>query len=527
MVDNQITSPTPHLPEYRRARHFLRILDGVSYDLYRSTYNAIWEQRGSPQEQVDWSDPDGWISERLSGEEQALASRIWTQSSRELNPRYMRGSWYLSAKHDLLQRDDRDTLRITERGRGFVAELTGPVVGGIDRYEGLLTILQLVAERGPGKRSDFLADYVAYCHVSTTYRSESVIKGALHDRLANLIDRGYVTRRGQTYEITDDGLAYLEMWAALAPGPRIAGKQSQLRRIARDIGKEARGQLSDHLATMDPFRFEQLIKLLLEEMGYNEVNTTSPTNDKGVDVVANIELGISSVREVVQVKRHKGNINRTVLDQLRGCLHRFDAVRGTIITTGGFSKGTTQAAFERGAAPITLIDGVDSDGEAVKANGTGNVLLESVGSGDITLNASVSSGSGNITILTPGNVIQQTDGSIQNAGSGSIDVEAGGAINMTAPGPVISTGGGNVRLSIIRESMAFFCLSLMPLAPFRCSRRSWNLSGPGPPGPPGIGGGCRPPAAGLTPAGRNAPGRKLPAPHAAGMPAAIEKRHYP
>jgi restriction system protein len=84
---------------------------------------------------------------------------------------------------------------------------------------------------------------------------------------------------------------------------------------------------------------------------------TSPTNDKGVDVVANIELGISSVREVVQVKRYRGSIHRRVLDELRGSLHRFNAVRGTIITTGDVSRGTVQAAFERGAAPITLIDG--------------------------------------------------------------------------------------------------------------------------------------------------------------------------
>lgn len=108
---------------------------------------------------------------------------------------------------------------------------------------------------------------------------------------------------------------------------------------------------------MNAFKFEGLINFLLEEMGYTDVETTSPTNDKGVDVVANIELGISSVREVVQVKLHKGNINRRVLDQLRGSLHRFSAVRGTIITTGGFSKGTADAAFERGVAPITLIDG--------------------------------------------------------------------------------------------------------------------------------------------------------------------------
>jgi hypothetical protein len=32
-------------------------------------------------------------------------------------------------------------------------------------------------------------------------------------------------------------------------------------------------------------------------------------------------------------------------------------VRGTIIATAPFSKGTSEAAFATGAAPITLIDG--------------------------------------------------------------------------------------------------------------------------------------------------------------------------
>jgi len=108
---------------------------------------------------------------------------------------------------------------------------------------------------------------------------------------------------------------------------------------------------------MDPYQFEDLIRRLLEEMGYQDVETTSPANDKGVDVVGNIEVGITAVREVVQVKRHRQNIQRPVLDALRGSLHRFGAVRGTIITTAGYSKGTRDAAFEHGAAPITLIDG--------------------------------------------------------------------------------------------------------------------------------------------------------------------------
>mgnify|MGYP002410638334 FL=1 len=68
-------------------------------------------------------------------------------------------------------------------------------------------------------------------------------------------------------------------------------------------------------------------------------------------------LVITSVREVIQVKRRNGTINRPVLDQLRGSLHRFRAMRGTIITIGKFASGAKIASMELGAAPITLIDG--------------------------------------------------------------------------------------------------------------------------------------------------------------------------
>lgn len=357
MSDGDNRALTPGLPIYTRARHFLRVMDGVQYDLYRSTYNAIWEQRGSPQDQADWSEPDVWIGERLSGPQQALARRIWTESQHELNPRHLRGSWYLTTKHDLLTRGADDVLRVTSTGREFLLEPEGDVVAAIDAYEGVLTILQLVAERGPGKRAEFLEGFAAFCSADTTYRSDSVIKGALYDRLRNLVKRGLVQVRSLTYQITDSGLRYLERYAGLVPGRQAGSKQAEVRQLTKDLTQQAHEQLGEHLAAMDPFKFEELVKLLLEEMGYTDVETTSPTNDKGVDVVANIELGISSVREVIQVKRHRGNINRTVLDQLRGSLHRFNAVRGTIITTAGFSKGTVSAAFERGAAPITLIDG--------------------------------------------------------------------------------------------------------------------------------------------------------------------------
>jgi restriction system protein len=263
----------------------------------------------------------------------------------------------LATRHSLIA-TDKDIILLTSRGRQFIVDPAGKVAAEIDGLEGTLTVLRLVAEKDPGWRGEFLPGFTEHCHTYTTLRSDSAIKSYLYNRLNSLVERGYVTRRGLTYEITDAGLSYLDTNTTLLPGPAVvAGRRSDIHKLAKELRQEAREQLADYLAHMDPFKFEGLVKVLLEEMGYEDVETTAPTNDKGVDVIAHIELGISSVREVIQVKRHKGSLNRTVLDQLRGSLYRFNAVRGTIISTGKFSRGARDAAFERGAPPITLIDG--------------------------------------------------------------------------------------------------------------------------------------------------------------------------
>jgi restriction system protein len=355
---DDIISPTPLFPTYAEARYFLRLLNGVPYAQYRSMYNQIWVQRGSPQEQVDWANPNEWIPNRLHGKEQELAYRLYRESQGKLNPRHSRGCWFFVTKHNLLGRDSTECLYITEKGQEFLEQPNGKLVASIDTFEGVLVVLRLVAEKAPARHSDLLGEYSDYSRTHTTFQSDSVLKSSLYVRLRNLIDRGLITNRGQRYEITEAGLNYLQRNAQL---PHDTGKPretlSDIHRLAKDLRDEARRQLYSYLLGMNPFHFEHVVKQLLEEMGYTNVETTSPSNDKGVDVVAHIELGISSVREVIQVKRHRGTIIRPVLDQLRGSLHRFNAVRGTIITTGHFSKGAQEAAFERGVAPITLIDG--------------------------------------------------------------------------------------------------------------------------------------------------------------------------
>ncbi|MDE2952553.1 MAG: restriction endonuclease [Chloroflexota bacterium] len=241
-------------------------------------------------------------------------------------------------------------MRITERGAGFVTN-NEAVLKSIDEYEGLLLILREIALKGPGKRRDLMESFIAFCHDHTTMRANSSIDMAHACDFKNLIQRKLIEKNGLTYQITNAGLSYLQ---------RSEGKDSKSAPVIEILVSKknamARRELTEYLQNMNPYSFERLIGRLLEEMGYDNVEVAAAGNDKGVDVVADIELGISRVREVVQVKRHKGSIGSPIISQLRGSLPLFGAMRGSIITTGRFTQPAQDAAFVPGAAPITLID---------------------------------------------------------------------------------------------------------------------------------------------------------------------------
>jgi len=224
-------------------------------------------------------------------------------------------------------------------------------------------------QQGPASSGELREPWKDYLETASMIRSDAAARQYLYCRLKNLLERGLVDRQGQKYSVTDAGLIWLRACGG-GEGPGEISPSQQITELAKQQKEGVRESMKAVLAEMDPFAFEHLIKLLLEAMGYQDVEVTSPSNDKGVDVVGQIELGITSVKEVVQVKRHKRNIQRPKLDALRGSLHRFQAVRGTIITTSGFSSGAEKAAFEHGAAPITLING-DKLVELLTQNGIG------------------------------------------------------------------------------------------------------------------------------------------------------------
>ena len=217
----------------------------------------------------------------------------------------------------------------------------------------MLRLLSMLAGREQAKRGDLLPEWMDFLHQHSRFSSERSGKSTLYSRLANLLDRDLVRRKGMHYQITDTGRHWLnESLPCKKPDPR-----NDLLDAVRHYNDQQKKRLHEQLMSMNPYKFEYLISQLLEAMGYEDVEVTKASGDKGVDVVGRVQVGITTVTEVVQVKRMQNAVTRPLIDQLRGALPYHKAIRGTLITTGRFASNCASAAMFPGAAPITLIDG--------------------------------------------------------------------------------------------------------------------------------------------------------------------------
>lgn len=350
-------SITTWMPLYEDTRRVILVLEGELSSKWQSMYRALSSTMWQPEYKGIWVDPDSYIPKVLPEYDQSLAYRLWREAG--VRPHMADTSVSLAQLHQLVDLEA-ERITLTEAGKLFL-QCDESTVATLDQYEGILYILRDVAERGPCGESLLLESFRVFLNRYTAFSTSKSGFQVLRTRLSNLKHRGLIERRGKNYQITDAGIVYLARWPAAAENDSDTvhdySHYSQIIKLNNQNDAATSQHLSEHLRNMDPYQFERLVKYLLEVMGYENVEVTGGSNDKGVDVVANIELGISRVREVIQVKRQQANVGRPVLDSLRGSLHRFDAVRATVVTTSGFSAGAKEAAFEKGAAPITLIDG--------------------------------------------------------------------------------------------------------------------------------------------------------------------------
>ena len=369
MTEASAKSITISLPQYSEVTRLLPILVGVPAATFKGMISSIQGARGTPQEPLDWTEPDTWISERLKEEYADLALRIWTDSGRSVNPRHVTGAAVFIFDHRLLGTDALGQFQSTDRTRAFLDQ-DPSCLTDLDNRECLHVLLGILATKAHAKRGDLLPEWGEFLRAHTTFQADSTIKKAMYYRMKNLQARGMVRHEGAVYSITDLGIAH-----AVSPGESTAmmsetfattspvalqvldDPRRDVTRAITEFNESQKSGLGAHLAVMPPYQFEHLIRDLLEAMGYDDVTVTRESGDKGVDVVARVEFGITTITEVVQVKRQQGTIGRPLVDQLRGALPYHDAIRGTLITLGKFSSGCKEAALFRGAAPISLIDG--------------------------------------------------------------------------------------------------------------------------------------------------------------------------
>jgi len=359
LISRSLIVRAPLFPTYSELGNAMRAFEGEAVKRVRDTITAIYEKMGTPQNPVDWSDPDTWIEKRLLGEFRRIARKIWEVSNKTLNPRHVYGCYLFINRLKLL--DQREGLYwLGERGHLFLTK-NEEVLRELDTGEGLPKLLSLVAERSPCKRGDILPAWSDYLKVVSLFSTPSTFADTLGRRLVNLAERGLISREGNAYAITDAGLRWLKGFSgsseAAAVGALPSTKRTTVVEAAHAHNEEQLFAFSARLMELEPVQFEHFVKELLDAMDYEDVRVTKVSGDKGVDVVARIQFGITEITEVVQVKRTENTITRPKVDELRGALPYHKAIRGTIISLGSFAKGAQEGALFVGAAPITLIDG--------------------------------------------------------------------------------------------------------------------------------------------------------------------------
>jgi restriction endonuclease Mrr len=116
--------------------------------------------------------------------------------------------------------------------------------------------------------------------------------------------------------------------------------------------------LTRKLYEMDPYQFEFLIADLLKDIGYENIEVTRSSGDKGIDVSATLTMGgITDVKTIIQAKRFKkgNNVPGRIIAQLRGSAEVDQ--RGMVITTSDFTRDAVSEAKASNKMPVSLING--------------------------------------------------------------------------------------------------------------------------------------------------------------------------
>lgn len=102
---------------------------------------------------------------------------------------------------------------------------------------------------------------------------------------------------------------------------------------------------------LDGISFEKQVSQLFKQLG-KTVELTKASGDWGVDVFLRDASGLTAV----QCKAHKGKIGPSVIRDLYGAMAHFQADRGMVISTGGYTVGARDFALNKAIDLLDLSD---------------------------------------------------------------------------------------------------------------------------------------------------------------------------
>jgi restriction system protein len=120
------------------------------------------------------------------------------------------------------------------------------------------------------------------------------------------------------------------------------------------------GQLSDQLAKIDPYKFEELVLDLLQAIGYGgnrseAAQVTKKSADGGIDGIINEDrLGLDKI--YIQAKRYNNTVPVKEVRDFAGAMLAHNARKGVFITTSDFPASAKDFA-EKIDRTLILIDG--------------------------------------------------------------------------------------------------------------------------------------------------------------------------
>lgn len=185
------------------------------------------------------------------------------------------------------------------------------------------------------------------------------------------LEQGWLDTEGKTPDATMGAQIYTAIKRAQRRGeqPRFIQHGKGVFGLSKWMGhglsyeieqhnRQVRQALRKRLLSLKPQEFEELIGLLLAEMGFENTEVVGRTGDGGIDVRAILVVGdVIRIRMAIQAKKWRigNNVQAPDVQRLRGSLGTHD--QGLIITTSDFSPGARREAERADAVPVALMNG--------------------------------------------------------------------------------------------------------------------------------------------------------------------------